>query len=417
MLKFIRVCIRVDVCVASLWELTALPLLTVLGRYICLWRGYLSYDVIGGVSSARTEKGGVIWLRSLGSCRGYENAACHGSHYIDNHTQLFPNLGWVRDLIQYWGQMTAKLGRTQNVELCFFGKMAQLEKSHMQTLSGVCKLGYKPYIPCISVQLLSWSPLQDFMTVPMLFPASFRMELCVAKVFTLGWIVPYLCFWMFFRMWKTGKLTGKLSCRYSGCQRKWSKSRQDTVPHAPSLSHVMKTVKISVDPAFITVVWNFHWNKIFNFIGFSTQPHDGFTSRIGCVTDDHGSDLSLTTCFPPVLCLWLLCFHGRWNTLAGVDGFGKFNCDGADELCNSTHMNELTGSRRSFTFQHSVPLFCAGVYFTGSFSIILLLFLPVDVHGWAKNRFPFHLERAVPFLPFLGHSYKLAVFYRQYKQL
>lgn len=265
--------------------------------------------------------------------------------------------------------------------------------------------------------VLSWSPLQDFMTVPMLFPASFRMELCVAKVFTLGWTVPYLCFWMFFRMWKTGKLTGKLNCRYSGCQRKWNKSRQDTVPHAPSLSHVMKTVKICVDPAFITVAWNFHWNTFFNFIGFSTHPHDGFTSRIGCITDDHDSDLSLTTCFPPILCLWLLCFHGRWNTLAGADGFGKFNCDGADELCNSTHMNELTGSRGSFTFQHSVPLFCAGVYFTGSFFITLLLFLPVDVHGWAKIWFPFHLERAVPFLPFLGHSYKLAVFYRQYKQL
>ncbi len=367
--------------------------------------------------SPNRNKGGVIWLRSLGSCRGYENAACHGSHYIDNHTQLFPNLGWVRDLIQYWGQMTAKLGWFKMLSY------VSLEKWH-NWKKATCKL-CQAYANSVTnliflASLFSfWVEVHSKTLWPSqcCSPASFRMELCVAKVFTLGWIVPYLCFWMFFRMWKTGKLTGKLSCRYSGCQRKWSKSRQDTVPHAPSLSHVMKTVKISVDPAFITVAWNFHWNKIFNFIGFSTQPHDGFTSRIGCVTDDHGSDLSLTTCFPPVLCLWLLCFHGRWNTLAGVDGFGKFNCDGADELCNSTHMNELTGSRRSFTFQHSVPLFCAGVYFTGSFSIILLLFLPVDVHGWAKNRFPFHLERVVPFLPFLGHSYKLAVFYRQYKQL
>lgn len=50
-----RVYICVDASVASLWELTALPLLTVLRCYICLWRGYLSYDVIGGVSSARKE--------------------------------------------------------------------------------------------------------------------------------------------------------------------------------------------------------------------------------------------------------------------------------------------------------------------------------------------------------------------------
>ncbi len=40
---------------AFVWMSVLLPLLTVLGRYICLWRGYLSYDVIGGVSSARTE--------------------------------------------------------------------------------------------------------------------------------------------------------------------------------------------------------------------------------------------------------------------------------------------------------------------------------------------------------------------------
>ncbi len=78
-----------------------------------------------------------------------------------------------------------------------------------------------------------------------------------------------------------------------------------------------------------------------------------------------------------------------WNTLADADGFGKFNFDGADELCNSTHMSELTGSWGTFIFQHSVPLFCAGVYFTGSFSITLLLFLPVDVHGWAKLDFLF----------------------------
>lgn len=228
--------------------------------------------------------------------------------------------------------------------------------------------------------------------------------------------MSYLCFWMFFRMWKTGKLTGKLSCRYSGCQGKWNKSRQDTVPQTLSLSHVMKTVKICVDPAFSTIAWNFHSNKIFDFIGFSTHPDD-FTSRIGCVTDDHDSDLSLTTCFLPVLCLWLLCFHGRLEYI-GWCRFGKFNFDGADELCNSTHMNELTGWRGSYTFQHSVPLFCAGVYFTGSFSITLLLFLPVDVLRWAKIRFPFHFERAVPFfLPFLGNLYKLTVFYRQCKQL
>jgi len=42
-------------------------------------------------------------------------------------------------------------------------------------------------------------------------------------------------------MWKTGKLTGKLGCRW-----KWSKSRQDTVPQVPSLSHVIKTVMLSL---------------------------------------------------------------------------------------------------------------------------------------------------------------------------
>ncbi len=46
-----------------------------------------------------------------------------------------------------------------------------------------------------------------------------------------------------------------------------------------------------------------------------------------------------------------------WNILAGADGFGKFNFDGADELCNSTHMSELTGSWGTFIFQHSIPLF------------------------------------------------------------
>lgn len=69
-----------------------------------------------------------------------------------------------------------------------------------------------------------------------------------------------------------------------------------------------------------------------------------------------------------------------------------FYFDGTDELCNSTHMNELAGSQG--------PSFFAGVYFTGSCSITLLLFLPVDIHGWAKIRYPFHLENAIPFFFF-----------------
>lgn len=82
-----------------------------------------------------------------------------------------------------------------------------------------------------------------------------------------------------------------------------------------------------------------------------------------------------------------------WNTATVADEFGKFDFDGADELCNSTHMNELTGSRGCFSLHYNtLPFFCSCVYFTGSSSITLPFFLPVDVHGWAKIRFPFHLE-------------------------
>lgn len=68
------------------------------------------------------------------------------------------------------------------------------------------------------------------------------------------------------------------------------------MPQAPFLSHIMKTVKICVDPAFRRLEFPLKYNF--------PHPRDGFTSRIGCVIDDdHDSDLSLTTCFPPVLCL------------------------------------------------------------------------------------------------------------------
>lgn len=256
--------------------------------------------------SPKRNKGRVIWLRSLGSCRGFEKAACLGSRYIDNHTQLYRNLDWARYLIQYWGQMTAKLAQFKMFCCVSWEKWWNWEKATCklcQTYANSFQTCYKLYTYWIPVQLLGWTlknwRLYDSLSV------LFKYIPVMPRFFSLGRILPYLCFWMFFRMWKTGKLTGKLSCRYSGCQRKWNKSRQDMVPQDPSLSHVIKTVKICMDPAFITVAWNFHWNKISNSLAFPHIHMMVLPLALTMIVIYHWQLV-----FPPVLCLWLLCFHG-----------------------------------------------------------------------------------------------------------
>jgi len=172
-------------------------------------------------------------------------------------------------------------------------------------------------------------------------------------------------------MWKTGKLTGKLGCRW-----KWSKSRQDTVPQVPSLSHVIKTVMLSLLWPGISIeikfqlYWLFHTSAWWFY--FSKWLHH----------IDHDSGLSLTTCFPSILCLWLLCFHGYfWNTTTVTDEFGKFDFDGADELCNSTHMNELTGSR-GFYISTLCPIFLFWYFFYRKhLSLFCLFFLLMFMDG------------------------------------
>lgn len=107
-----------------------------------------------------------------------------------------------------------------------------------------------------------------------------------------------------------GKLTGKLSCSYSGCQRKWNKSRQDAVLPALSLSHVIKTVKICVDPAFITIAWNFHWNKSLTSLSFPhvrtmVLPLKWVASQMAVIVIYHWQLVSLQ-----FLACHFLCFHG-----------------------------------------------------------------------------------------------------------
>lgn len=186
------------------------------------------------------------------------------------------------------------------------GKMVKLEKSHMQTLSNICKLISNLLQTLYLLDLWSAFGLnsEELKTLWQSLSAVL-IYTCDAKVFSLGRILPYLCFWMFFRMWKTGKLTVKLSCRYSGCQRKWNKSRQDMVPQDPSLSHVIKTVKICMDPAFITVAWNFHWNKTSTSLAFPHIHMMVLPLALTMIVIYHWQLV-----FPPILCLWLLCFHG-----------------------------------------------------------------------------------------------------------
>ncbi len=117
-----EVCIRVDACVATFAD-SSWTLHLFVKRLFVLWCHWWSE------LSLNRNKGGVIWLRSLGSCPGYVNAACHGLHYIDNHTQLLQNLGRARDLIQYWGQMTAKLGWFKMLIYISLEKLLNLKKA------------------------------------------------------------------------------------------------------------------------------------------------------------------------------------------------------------------------------------------------------------------------------------------------
>lgn len=171
-------------------------------------------------------------------------------------------------------------------------KLCQIYANSFQTRS-------KPYIHWISVQFLGWTLKTLWQSL-----CCFNIYLWCQGFFFRKNSTLSLLFKMFFRMWRTGELTGKLSCRYSGCQRKWNKSRQDTVPQALSLSHVIKTVKICMDPAFITVAWNFHLNKILTSLAFP-HVHMVLPLALTMIVIYHWQLV-----FPPILCLWLLCFHG-----------------------------------------------------------------------------------------------------------
>lgn len=119
--------------------------------------------------SPNRNKGRVIWLRSLGSCHGFEKAACHGSRYIDNHTQLYQNLGWARYLIQYWGQMITKLAQFKMFCCVSWEKWKIGKKPHANFVKHM-QTNFKPVTnPIIIESLFSfWVELwrtEDFMTV------------------------------------------------------------------------------------------------------------------------------------------------------------------------------------------------------------------------------------------------------------
>lgn len=163
---------------------------------------------------------------------------------------------------------------------------------------------------------------------------------------------------MFSRMWISGKLTGKLSCRYSGCQRKLNKSRQDTVPQAPSLSHVIKTVmlslllpEISSEIKFL-LYWLFHTSTLWFY--FSKRLHQ----------IDHDSGLSLTTCFPP-LPFMPVTFMFPW--LFGIQGLLRMSLESfiLMEQMSSVIPHIWTSSliTRLFYISTLCPIFLVFVFF------------------------------------------------------
>lgn len=136
-----------DACIAPLWELTALPLLTVLGRHICLWRGYLSYDVISEVSSARTEtKAG--WFGCVRSVFVVDMRKQLATGHVTLIITLsfIKNLSWERDLIQCWGQMTEKLGQFKMFSCVSWGKLWNCTKKPHANFVRRIQTCYKPYI-------------------------------------------------------------------------------------------------------------------------------------------------------------------------------------------------------------------------------------------------------------------------------
>ncbi len=340
---------------AFVWMRVLLPLLTVLGRYICLWRGYLSYDVIGGVSSARTEiKAG--WFGCVCSVPVLDMWMQLAMDYITLIITLSFSKTWAEREISFNTEGRWQLNWVDSKCWSIF-------------LWTNCKIGKKPHANvvrhmlnqlqtlyslhlCSAFEYKSTPRLYDHPNaVPGLFPYGtlccqgfyFRMNCALSLLLNVfphvenwefDWKAELPSFWLSEEMKQ--KQTGRLKLRSSVTS--WRQLRSVWI----LLSLLLPGISIEIK---VLLHWLFH-------ILAMVLPLELVVSWMTMIVIYHWQLVSLQF----YACDFYVSMV-TWNILAGADGFGKFNFDGADELCNSTHMSELTGSWGTFIFQHSIPLF------------------------------------------------------------